>query len=69
MSIDIKVNFSCGHPRTPENSIRTGRRDRNYRTCRFCMRVYHIARQVELDQDRINRGEPLRRWGPVSRYA
>lgn len=65
MSVDIKVNFTCGHPRSPENSTlgylhKNGNR---YPQCRLCSRVRSILEKVERGQKRINAGLPLRGTG------
>lgn len=58
------MTFRCGHPRTPENSHRTGN---GYAQCAFCQRARAIAKLVERDQRKINehrfftRGERIAR--------
>ena len=49
--------FGCGHPRTYENTTSSGLR------CAFCSRVQAICKKVKRDQDRLNRGAPLKTIG------
>lgn len=64
----MSAAFTCGHPRTPENAIRTGRRGSGHTSCRFCSRVRQMCLVVVRRQARINAGLPPSRHGPASAW-
>jgi hypothetical protein len=47
------MTFRCGHPRSLENSHRSGG---GYVQCAFCKRMKGMVRRVKRDQRRINAG-------------